>query len=90
MSDTLSYRHNDDPFNNQFDQDTSDLSPTKYIPVQKTVELPMVRLKLATPGLQIQCSSHSTLQLKSYCWEGTEFIQLVYCIIVYLSFLSCD
>ena len=25
-----------------------------------------------------------------YCWEGVEFIQLVYCIIIYLSFLNCD
>ena len=25
----------------------------------------------------------------SYCWERIEFIQLVYCIIIYLSFLSC-
>ena len=29
-------------------------------------------------------------ELKSYCWEGVEFIQLVYCIIIYLSFLNCD
>ena len=28
--------------------------------------------------------------LKSYCWDGVEFIQLVYCIIIYLSFLNCD
>ena len=27
---------------------------------------------------------------KSYCWEGVEFIQMVYCIIIYLSFLNCD
>ena len=26
---------------------------------------------------------------KSYCWEGVEFIQLVHCIIIYLSFLNC-
>ena len=50
----------------------------------------MVRLKLATPGLQTYCSSHWTIQLKSYCWEGVEFIQLVYCIIIYLSFLKFD
>ena len=25
----------------------------------------------------------------SYCWEGDEFIQLVYCIIIYFSFLNC-
>ena len=29
-------------------------------------------------------------ELKSYCWEGVEFIQLVYCIIIYLSFLNWD
>ena len=50
----------------------------------------MVRLEFATPGLQTQCSSHWAIQLKSYCWEGVEFIQLVYCIIIYLSFLNCD
>ena len=50
----------------------------------------MVRLEPATPGLQTQCSSHWAIQLKSYCWEGVEFIQLVYCIIIYLSFLNCD
>ena len=27
---------------------------------------------------------------KSFCWEGVEFIQLVYCIIIYLWFLNCD
>ena len=61
------------------------------VPVGKfTVRMPMVRLELATPGLQTQCSSHWAIQLKSYCWEGVEFIQLVYCIITYLSFLNCD
>ena len=61
------------------------------VPVEKfTVRMPMVRLELATPGLQTQCSSHWAIQLKSYCWEGVEFIQLVYCIIIYLSFLNCD
>ena len=61
------------------------------VPVEEfTVRMPMVRLKLATPGLQTQRSSHWTIQLKSYCWEGVEFIQLVYCIIIYLSFLNCD
>ena len=44
----------------------------------------MVRLELAIPGLQTQCSS------QSFCWEGVEFIQLVYCIIIYLSFLKCQ
>ena len=61
------------------------------VPVEKfTVRMPMVRLELATPGLQTQCSSHWAIQRKSYCWEGVEFIQLVYCIIIYLSFLNCD
>ena len=61
------------------------------VPVEKfTVRMPMVRLELATPGLQTQCSSHWAIQLKSYCWEGVELIQLVYCIIIYLSFLNCD
>ena len=61
------------------------------VPVDKfTVRMPMVRLELATPRLQTQCSSHWAIQLKSYCWEGVQFIQLVYCIIIYLSFLNCD
>ena len=61
------------------------------VPAEKfTVRMPKVRLELATPGLQTQCSSHWAIQLKSYCWEGVEFIQLVYCIILYLSFLDCD
>ena len=46
----------------------------------------MVKVLLAPPGLQTQSSSHSAIQLKSYCWEGVEFIQLVYCTIIYLSF----
>ena len=61
------------------------------VPAEKfTVRMPKVRLELATPGLQTQCSSHWAIQLKSYCREGVEFIQLVYCIIIYLSFLNCD
>ena len=61
------------------------------VPVQKfTVGMPIVRLELSTPGLQIQFSSHWAIQLKSCCWKGVEFIQLVYCIIIYLSFLNCD
>ena len=27
---------------------------------------------------------------QSYSWEGLEFIKLVYCIIIYLSYLNCD
>ena len=42
------------------------------------------------PRLQTECSSHWAIQLKSYCWEGVEFIQLVYWIIIILSFLNCD
>ena len=49
-----------------------------------------VRFWLATRGLQNQCSSDWPIQHKSYYWELVEFIQLVYCIIVYLSFLNCD
>ena len=48
----------------------------------------MVRLELATPRFQTQCSRHSAIQLKRYCWEGVEVIQLVYCLIIYLSFLN--
>ena len=55
-----------------------------------TVRIPKMRLKLAKPGLQTRCSSHWAMQLKSYCWEGVEFILLVYCIITYLSFHNCD
>ena len=51
-----------------------------------TVKMRNVRLELETPGLQTQCSSHWAIQLKSYCLEGVEFIQLVYCIIIYLFF----
>ena len=61
------------------------------VPVEKfTVRMPMVRHILATSALQTQCSSHWAIQLKSYCWEEVEFIQVVYCIIVHLSFLNCD
>ena len=61
------------------------------VPVEKfTVRMPKVSLELATPGLQTRFSSHWAIQLKSYCWEGVEFIQLVYCIIIYLWFLNCD
>ena len=61
------------------------------VPVEKfTVRMPKGRIELATPGLQTQSSSHWAIQLKSYCWEGVEFIQLVYCIIIYVSFLNSD
>ena len=60
------------------------------VPVEKcTVRMPMVRLELATARLSTECFSHRAKQLKSYCWEGVEFIQLVYCIIIYSSFLNC-
>ena len=59
------------------------------VPVEKfTMRMPMMGLELATPRLQTEYSSHWAVQLKSYCWEGVEFIQLVYCIIIILSFLS--
>ena len=54
------------------------------------VRMPKVMIELSTAGLQPQCSSHWAIQLKIYCWEGRKFIELVYCIIIYLSFLSCD
>ena len=61
------------------------------VPVEKfSVRMPMMGLKLATPRLEAECSSHWAIQLKSYCWEGVEFIQLVYCIIIISSFLNCD
>ena len=47
-------------------------------------------LKLATPGFLTEYSRHWAIELKSYCWEGVEFIQLVYCLIIILSFLNCD
>ena len=50
----------------------------------------MMGLELATPRLQTECSSHWAIQLKSYCWEWVEFIKLLYCIIIILSFLNCD
>ena len=57
------------------------------VPVEKfTVRMPKVKFELATPGLQTHGSSHWAIQLNSYCWEGVEFIQLMYCIIIYLSF----
>ena len=61
------------------------------VPEEKlTVRMPKVRLELATPVLQTQSSSHWAIQLKSSCWEIVEFIQLVYCVIIYVSFLNCD
>ena len=49
-----------------------------------------LRLELATPGLHTQCTIHYQMELNSYCRELVEFIQLVYCIIIYLSFFNCD
>ena len=54
------------------------------------VRLLKVRLELESSGLQTKCSSDWAIQLKSYCWEGVECIQFVYCNIIYLSFLNCD
>ena len=55
-----------------------------------SVEKFTVRMELATPGLETQCSSHWSIQLKSFSWERVDFIELVYCIIIYSSFLNCD
>ena len=61
------------------------------VPVQKfIVRMPKVRIELATSGLQTPWSSQRAICLKSYCWEGADFIQFVYCIIIYFSFLTCD
>ena len=54
-----------------------------------TVRMLMMGRELPTPHLLTECSSHWAKQLKSYCWKGVEFIQLVYCIIICLSFLNC-
>ena len=56
------------------------------------MKMPKVRLELdiKTAGLQMQSSSQWAIQLKSYCWEVIEFIQFVYCIIIYWSFLNFD
>ena len=60
------------------------------VPVERfTVRIPNLRFELTTPGLQTQCSGHRAIQLNSYCWEGVEFIPMMYCIIIYLSFLNC-
>ena len=40
------------------------------------------------PSVINECSSHWAKQLKSYCFGGLEFIQLVYFMIIYLSFLN--
>ena len=47
----------------------------------------MVRLELATLDYKPSALAIELQELKSYCWEGVEFIQLVYCIIIYLSFI---
>ena len=61
------------------------------VPVEKfIVRVPKVRFELASPGLQTHSCSDWAIQLKSYCWEGVEFIQFMYCIIIYLSFLNCE
>ena len=49
----------------------------KYINIWEVFLMSMVRLELATPGLQTQCSSHWAIELKSYCWEEVEFIQFI-------------
>ena len=63
------------------------------VPAEKfSVRMLMMGLELATPRLQTVCSSHRAIQLKRYCWEGVEFIHLVYCIIIFifgLKFSEC-
>ena len=54
------------------------------------VRMQMGRLELATFGLQTQCSRHWAIQLKAIAGKEVEFIQSVYCIIIYLSFLNSD
>ena len=61
------------------------------VPVEKfSVKMPMMRPELVTPRLQSECSSQWAIQLKNHCWEGVEFIELVYCVIMISSFLKCD
>ena len=61
------------------------------VPIKKfKVRMLKVTIELDTPGSQTQCCRHWAIQLKSYYGEGVEFVQLVYCIIIYLSFLNCD
>ena len=54
--------------------------------VKFTVRMPVMGFELATPRLYTGCSSYWAKQLKSCCWEGVEFVQLVNCIIIYLRF----
>ena len=51
-----------------------------------------VRLELAIPGLQTQCSSLAIELYSSKAIAGKKLssVQLVYCIIIYLSFLNSD
>ena len=62
---------------------------TEWYVVHRWNMLPMMGLELATPRLYTECSRQWAKQLKSYCWERVAFIQLVCCIIIYLSFLNC-
>ena len=39
-------------------------------------------------GYQPSAVTIELTSLRNYCWEGVKFIQLVYCIIVYLSLLN--
>ena len=54
------------------------------------MSMPIVRLELATPGLQASALAIKLYSSICYCWEAVEFIQLVYFIIMYTQFLNCD
>ena len=41
-------------------------------------------------SFQNEVLTNITSIMTRFCWEGVEFIQLVYCIIIFLSFLNCD
>ena len=49
-----------------------------------TVRMPIVRLELEMPWI----TSLVLYSSMCYCWEGSEFIQLVYCIIIYFYYFS--
>ena len=50
----------------------------------------MMGLELAPLDYELRALAIELQELKSYCWEGAEFIQLLYCIIIMLSYLNCD
>ena len=59
-------------------------------PAEKfTMRMLMVRPDLATHQLSTKWSSHWGNKFKRSHSKGVEFIQLVYCIIIYPSYLNC-